>query len=146
MTQATSHSTPHGVRDAVISCIDYRFRPIISKWIAEHLGDQADLIAVAGAAKTLNDAASCDYIESLIKIARDLHGVTTIHLLNHMDCGAYGGSTQHASERAEQHFHAEQCTLAAEKLSHCFPGVTVRRYIVDFTGVHPVEAEEKALA
>ncbi len=146
MSNFTATLTPnsHGVHDAVISCIDYRFRPMIAKWITEELGDQADLIAVAGAAKTLHDATSLDYILGLIKIARDLHGVTTVHILNHVDCGAYGGSKMHESETHEKHFHAEQCDVAANVLKQQFPELTIRRYLVDFNGVHPMAVEAQA--
>jgi carbonic anhydrase len=137
-TTSVTSVTSHGVRDAVVSCIDYRFRPLIAAWIKDELHDQADLIAVAGAGKTLLDAASQQYILGLLKIARDLHGVTTIHILNHLDCGAYGGSKLHATEETEKQFHADQCSLAEQIITQQFPDAVVKRYIVDFSGVHAV--------
>ena len=148
MSNSTSSTAAsHGVRDAVISCIDYRFRPLISAWIKDELNDQADLVAVAGAAKTLLDPASEQYILGLIKIAEDLHGVTTVHILNHVDCGAYGGSKLHAGEAQEKQFHANQCALATQVIAQQFPGLTVKHYIVDFDGVHAVaETTEKIVS
>ncbi len=98
---ATKH---HGVKDAVITCIDYRFRARSAAWIKRNLKDQADLIAVAGASKALLDKHSASYVLSLIKIAVDLHGIKRVHIVDHMDCGAYGGSKEHAGEVAEEIF------------------------------------------
>ena len=140
MDSSTPSPASHGVRDVVISCIDYRFRPLIAAWIKDELNDQADLIAVAGAAKTLNDAVSQEYIMGLIKIAQDLHGVTTVHLLNHLDCGAYGGSKLHTSEEQEKQFHSQQCALASEIIARQFPDLTIKAYFVDFSGVHAATA------
>lgn len=131
--------SPHGVNDLVISCIDYRFRAQIAAWIKDNLTDQSDLIAVAGAAKALIDATSQKYILNLIQIAVQLHGVTTVHILNHIDCGAYGGSKVHADRQQEQLFHAQQGELAHNVIAQRFPQLTVKSYIVDFERVQASE-------
>ena len=129
----------HGVRDLVVSCIDYRFRRLIVEWIWQSLADQADLVAVAGGVKSFIDDASREYALSHLEIARKLHGVRTIHLLNHLDCGAYGGSGRHHNEDCERQFHFDQCTVAQRIILDRFPNLQVKLYFVNFSGVLPAE-------
>jgi carbonic anhydrase len=131
--------TAHGVRDLVISCIDYRFRPVVAKWIKENLHDQADLVSVAGASKAPISQESHDYILEQIKIGQDLHGVTTIHVLDHVDCGAYGGSKMHEDQKHEESFHQHQCELAQTAIKEAFPDMTIKSYLVTFDDVHELQ-------
>ncbi len=125
----------HGCNDLVVSCIDYRFRKTVADWIKTELNDQADLISVAGTSKAFLDETSHNYILGLIKIAVDLHGVKRVHLLDHIDCGAYGGSKQHDCIENEEAFHAKQCSFAYEEIKKEFPELDVQSYIVTFDGI-----------
>lgn len=125
----------HGVNDVVISCIDYRFRKRVGEWIDQNLEGKADLIAVAGASKALLEDASKDYVLHLIDIAVKLHGVTTIHIIDHIDCGAYGGSKEHNNPEAETTFHAGKCEAASEVILKAFPTMSVERHIMTFDGM-----------
>jgi len=125
----------HGVKHLVVSCIDYRFRDKIARWIRTNLKNQADLVSVGGASKAFNDTASVAYLMSHLALARDLHGVTTIHLIDHIDCGAYGGSKQHANETAEKKFHRTELDRAAKAIKKKFPKLKVKKYIATFKGV-----------
>lgn len=125
-----SHS--HGVKDLVISCIDYRFRPRIAQWIAQEFDGQADLVAVAGAAKSLLDKPSRQYVLGQIEIGIRLHGIERVHIVNHIDCGAYGGSKVHESEDDETAFHARECEQARQLIQQKFPHVTIYSYALCF--------------
>lgn len=125
----------HGVRDLVISCLDYRFRSTVARWIRTELGDQADLVAMAGASKAVLDEASRACLLQQIDIAVSLHGVTHIHILDHIDCGAYGGSKMHKNKKAETDFHIEQCQQAAALITARFPELAVFSHLVSFDGV-----------
>lgn len=127
----------HGTDNLVISCIDYRFRSLVAQWIKKEFDNSADLIADAGAAKAILDKASREYILGQIKIGIDLHGVTTVHILNHLDCGAYGGSDKHAGAAAEQAFHAAEGVKAAAVIKGAFPKLDVKINLVTFEGVQP---------
>lgn len=136
MNTSTTSAHNHGVSDVVISCIDYRFRARVADWIKQALNDQADLIAVAGDSKAFLDDASGQYLLNLIKIAVDLHGVTTVHVLDHIDCGAYGGSKMHDCLENEEAFHSERCSLAADTIARTFPHLNVKSHIVTFDNIH----------
>jgi carbonic anhydrase len=78
-----------------ITCIDYRFVNKDVTWLNTELGldfDNWDVVALAGASLAAiptrvpqNPAAFWDQI----KIAKDLHKIKSIILLDHIDCGAY---------------------------------------------------------
>lgn len=128
--------TTEGVHDLVISCIDYRFRPIVATWIQDTLHDRADLVSVAGASKAPISSESHNYILEQIRIGQQLHGVNTIHILDHVDCGAYGGSKMHENLDKETNFHKQQCSLASEAIKKEFPDMNIKSYVVNFDGVH----------
>ncbi len=139
----------HGVKDLVISCIDYRFRPRVAEWIAGQFNSQADLVAVAGAAKSLIDMPSREYILNQIDIGIRLHGVGRVHIIDHIDCGAYGGSKMHESEDAEIAFHSGQCATAADVIREKFPQLTVLSYALCFDKIvacQPEGVESRATA
>ncbi len=134
-------SSHHGCNDLVISCIDYRFRDSVAAWIKENLGNQSDLVAVAGTSKAIIDETSRDYVLGLIKIGVDLHGVCRVHLLDHMDCGAYGGSSQHTGDEAEVAFHASKLDEAEQIIRQHFPQLEIVKYVMTTSGIEQLAAE-----
>lgn len=142
MQSPTSNS--HGVQDLVISCIDYRFRANVASWIKTNLTDKSDLIAVAGTSKALITESSREYVIGLIKIGIDLHGVNTIHLLDHQDCGAYGGSKEHTDDRAELNFHNQKLEEAEIIIKQTFPQLTVNKYVMTLSEVKQLTLETVA--
>ena len=52
-----------------------------------------------------------------IKLSHDLHGISRVILMNHLDCGAYGGRAAFASDEEEYSRHAEDLRSAARRLS-----------------------------
>jgi len=56
----------------------------------------------------------------------DLHHVEKIVIVNHADCGAYGGSKQFNGDlEAEQRFHEGELRKAKEKILAQYPGKEV---------------------
>lgn len=133
-----SDHASHGVNDLVISCMDFRFRERVARWIAENLNNQADLVGAAGASKAILDPVSREFLMNMIKIGRDLHGVKTVHVIDHIDCGAYGGSKQHADEPAETDFHAAQLKEAAKLVAEKFPSLVVNTYLMGWEEVKTI--------
>lgn len=64
------------------------------------MGD-ADLVSIAGAAKNIVNPETQAFALRQIEISKTLHGMKTVHLMNHTDCGAYGGKTAFADEQTE---------------------------------------------
>ena len=107
-------------------CMDFRFVPEIKKWMEEQklLGD-ADLVSFAGAAKNIVDESSRAFALKQIEISRRLHGMKQVHLMNHMDCGAYGGHAAFTNEAAEKQKQIADMQSAAEIIKQSFPDLEV---------------------
>ncbi len=95
----------HECSAMLIHCIDFRFEPAIHEFLKqEGLSCDADILAVAGAAKNLIEApesAEAKYIMKQIDISSELHHIKKVLVMHHMDCGAYGGHKAFESLDAE---------------------------------------------
>ena len=120
------------VENLTISCIDFRFRAGISNWIDEELEGQSDLVSLAGASKAVLDETSQPEVLKQIGLASKLHDIGTVHIVDHIDCGAYGGSGEFNGDRdAEFGMHQDQLGKAARVILNHFPGIKVETHIID---------------
>ncbi|MDP3997382.1 MAG: carbonic anhydrase [Candidatus Andersenbacteria bacterium] len=133
----------HGTDNVVLCCMDYRLRKAVAQWIDEHLGE-ADLLGKAGAAQSIIKAMSRETILDDIGIAINLHGATTLHIIDHIDCGAYGGSGKHADKEAEKEFHKGELACAKQIVLEKYPQLQVKTYVMDWPSfaVEEVEVEQ----
>ena len=118
----------HSCDAAVLACIDFRFWRETMKFVEEELGLKSyDFPKLPGAAKAINDCLSeVDLAMKCIGVPCDLHHVEKIVIVNHADCGAYGGSVQfNGDDEAEQKFHEGELQKAKEKILAQFPGKEV---------------------
>ncbi len=112
----------------VISCIDYRFWPEALLILRKKYGD-FDLIQLAGSIKNLLSSKKehkitlLDHIEKAIK----LHHPQKIILINHLDCGAYGGSKNFSSLKEEIKFHNQELKKAANIIKKKFPHLIIKK-------------------
>src|SRR3989344_2257507 len=117
----------HTCKALVIHCIDFRFRKSLSEFLESRFGDSYDLVSVAGGVKRLvADPLENNFILEQIKISDRLHKPEVILLIQHEDCGAYGGSVAFGDFSTEQEAQnqelekakallREQCTQSVEK-------------------------------
>ncbi len=92
-----------------------------------------DLRTQQGAAKDLLPSVSGQHKQSLldaIGISVKLHGVKTVFLMNHEDCGAYGGSKAFGNARTEAEKQAADLRAATETIRTAYPSVAVWPYYV----------------
>jgi len=118
----------HACDAVVLCCIDFRFWKETMKFAEEELGIKTyDFPKLPGAAKSINDCLSeVDVAMKCIGVPCDLHHVEKIVIVNHADCGAYGGSAQFNGDlEAEQRFHESELQKAKEKILAQFPGKEV---------------------
>lgn len=100
----------------VISCIDYRFWPQALPLLMKKYGD-FDLIQIAGSSKNLTSPLEKEDKITLLEnigISIQLHNPQKLILVNHIDCGAYGGSKNFKSQKGEIEFHREELKKAKE--------------------------------
>lgn len=102
----------------VISCIDFRFWRSIVSFVENELGiEDFDFPSMPGAAKAINEGKEGEMPDLCVNIPIDLHHVKKVVVINHEDCGAYGGSSKfdHNKER-EMEFHRWRLGLAKRKI------------------------------
>lgn len=111
----------------VITCIDYRFWEQALEIISEKYG-KLDLISIAGGAKGLSSPSNISHFDTIIdniNISVKLHGAKRIILTNHVDCGAYGGSSNFMANEHEEYFHNKELKTAKKVINEKFPDLEV---------------------
>ena len=114
-------------------CIDYRFWPRTLFLLQEKYG-LFDLVAIAGGAKNMVSPLSEEDKTTLLKnieISIKLHNSKQLILLNHVDCGAYGGSKIFKMHAEELAFHKKELEQARKLAQEKFPTLTIKSFIVD---------------
>ena len=115
----------HSCEAVVLACLDFRFWKETMKFVEEELGIETyDFPKLPGAARVINECLNDDDIAmKCVGVPCDLHHVSKIVIVNHADCGAYGGSAKFSGDiEAEQKFHEEELRKAKEKISIKYPG------------------------
>ncbi|KKT52776.1 MAG: hypothetical protein UW45_C0041G0010 [Parcubacteria group bacterium GW2011_GWC2_44_22] len=108
--------------------MDFRFHEQVVEQLKLRGIKTFDLKADAGAVKYLISSekpAVRDWILENIEIARRLHHINAVILINHLDCGAYGGSASFQSKSEELKFHTEQLKQAKMIVGASFPDLKV---------------------
>jgi len=108
----------------VLACIDFRFWKETAKFVEEELGIESyDFPKLPGAAKAINECMKIkDLAMKCIGVPCELHQVKKIVIVNHADCGAYGGAERFAGNiEAEQKFHEEELKKAKAKILSLYP-------------------------
>ncbi len=124
---------------AVVWCYDNRF------WKAFHyfLGNEGiknfDPIVVAGGTKSIaspENESERAFMMKQIELSIKLHHTPRVILMNHSDCGGYGGlGAFDNNEHQESSFHQEELTKAKKLVQENFPNVRVDAIFVDFQGI-----------
>jgi carbonic anhydrase len=111
---------------AVVRCMDGRLnKPLAAFLQAYGLPEAYDLISVPGGARDVNDAESCLY-RSIEDISLALHHVKNVLLIQHTDCGAYGGRANcGGTEQADHSFQLAELKKAGETLKQAHSDLAV---------------------
>lgn len=116
----------HVCSTALVRCMDFRLGSAIRDHLeAAGLYNDVDIISIAGAAK---DIAQEDgsYAEGQVDLSHRLHETKTVVLMNHTDCGGYGGRAAFDSDEAERAQHEGDLRAAREKLIAKHEGLEVK--------------------
>ena len=133
---------PYVADAAVLCCFDHRINRAVRKFLKKQTIERADMIIVAGGAKTLasprNDFEQ-DFILEQVRMSIRLHQTRRVLVMSHSDCATYGGLAHFKGDRAaEAAHHRTELLRAAELVAKNFPGVSVEPYFVNFDGVWEV--------
>jgi len=112
----------------VLCCIDFRFWRETVKFVEEELNIKSfDFPSLPGAAKAINDCADqAEVPMQCVSVPCNLHHAKTLVIVNHQDCGAYGGSKKfNGDEAAEVIFHAQELKKARGKVLSLYPNLEI---------------------
>lgn len=116
----------HTCTNAVVHCIDFRLQKTIVAYLEENkiLGD-GDMISIAGGVQ------NADFILNQITLSKKLHGIKRVILINHTDCGAYGGSAAFTSLDEEKAAHTVELQKMRERLGTPFPDLDITTLLAE---------------
>lgn len=130
--------------------MDFRFEAGIHEFIEkEGLVCDADIVAAAGASKNLidgEDDSQKAYIMKQIGLSNKLHHIRRVIVMNHMDCGGYGGHAAFDGLEAEQAKHAEDMAAAATVIQAEFPDLIVEQVLAHIDEDGKVTFEKTGVA
>lgn len=119
----------HTCRACIVFCMDFRLHDGLAGMLRDEGldSDRADIIRVAGAAKSLARPAQPrdrQLMLEMLQVSYDLHRARQFYLVNHEDCGAYG--PEEIPDSAEElQVHRDDLHAAKDLLSKQFPDVEV---------------------
>ncbi len=118
----------------VITCMDARLHraDLVSlgeflrgKHVAIRARDQVSLPGGVRGLVAHDQGSMKDTLLQSVKVAHDLHRVTKVFLINHSDCGAYGGTGAFADATEEYRKHAEDLRAARAVVRETLPNLDV---------------------
>jgi len=141
-----SPALPYVADAAVLCCFDHRISTAVRKFLRKQAIERADMIVVAGGAKTLasprNDFEQ-DFILEQVRMSILLHRTGRVLVMSHSDCATYGGLAFFKGDQAaEADHHRRELLRAGELLIENFPGVSVEPYFINFDGVWEVKGAD----
>ncbi|MBI2971937.1 MAG: hypothetical protein HYY37_05950 [Candidatus Aenigmarchaeota archaeon] len=106
----------------LVTCIDFRFWEKVSNVVKSLYKIQTmDIISFPGGVKSIVDDGVHSPVLENIRLSVTLHSVDKIVLVNHRDCGAYGGSGAFADREGELDTHFNDLEAAKDILHREFP-------------------------
>lgn len=126
----------HGCRALVISCLDYRLHHALHDWADKRYGPTGyDLVHLAGGGGALLQEDTKAAVLKQVEISHRLHSISEVVLVNHMDCGAYGGSAAFQNdETAERARYTTDLGQAANLITAQFPDLKIIKVIETLGG------------
>jgi carbonic anhydrase len=123
----------HACSTAIFHCIDFRFAADIKTYLEkENLLGDVDIVSIAGVAKNWVAPAKetdTEFVMRQLDISKRLHDVGKVVLMNHLDCGAYGGRKAFESDAAEHAAHVADLETARAMILAKYPDLEVKNVI-----------------
>lgn len=126
--------------------MDFRFGEAIINWLKKKgLINNCDIVSLAGASRGLvnpKNPAEPEIILRQIEISSNLHKISQVILMNHTDCGAYGGRDAFASSEAEFSQHVGDMCEAKKIILQKFPELKVKIVLAKINPLGQITFEE----
>ncbi|MDX8350837.1 carbonic anhydrase [Cognatiyoonia sp. IB215182] len=131
----------HEAEALVLNCMDYRLISAVTDYLdARGLTGKYDQISLAGGAIGVMADEAAPWAETFwahVKLARQLHGIKRVIIIDHRDCGAckafVGQDCADDSDR-EQLIHMRTMEALADEVRTREPGLAVEVLLMDLDG------------
>ncbi len=123
----------------IIHCTDFRLQDALRSFLEKQkLLGTVDVVALAGGVQEIAQSERPEGTMTFrqVQSSSDLHQIKEVMLVNHTDCGAYGGREAFSDRSAEMERHTDDLRTARAVVSRAFPELTVRLYIADIKNAH----------
>lgn len=116
----------------VIRCMDPRLNGPIKRLLRElKIPEAHGLISVPGGPQDINEPDRGVFLDAIERVSLPLHGAKRALLIQHTDCGAYGGRANcGGSEVADLIFHRRELVKAISRFRKVYPRLEVLAYVV----------------
>jgi hypothetical protein len=115
------------VDELVIPCSDHRFQHAFEAILKSNGVTSADRITYPGPSIAVGNGTLLPAIEKL----HSLHDFGTVRILDHTDCGAFGGlEAFNGDELQEAEEHYRRLTIARQAIHTVLPHITVVEHVV----------------
>ncbi|MEW6407961.1 MAG: carbonic anhydrase [Patescibacteria group bacterium] len=119
------YQNQHHAQAVALFCMDFRFKDATLEFLKHEMQlTDLDIIVLAGAAKNLaapQDSFDFKVTLKQFELSSKLHQIKKMVLIDHQDCGAYGGSAVFETSKAEREVHVINLRKAGEVLRQKFP-------------------------
>lgn len=115
----------------VITCIDYRFAAENQNFINETLRwkNNYDHVSIPGSIYNLVNLETRELFLNKFSQSVKLHLINRVVIINHIDCGGYGGSASFGAEIAEYETHIADLRKARNLLIERYPTLEVNLFL-----------------
>jgi carbonic anhydrase len=127
----------------IIHCSDFRFGKAVGTYLEDtHLVNDCDIIAVDSAAKNIaspTNEGDREFVMNQIGLAKSLHEIKQVVVMNHTDCSGYGGRSAFPTRADEEKRHFDDIRKAVEVIASKYSDlafITVLANIEDDGSIH----------
>ena len=139
---------PHAAEALVLNCMDYRLIGAVADYLdARGLRGHYDQISLAGGAIGVMSDQAAPWAETFwahVKLARTLHGISKVIVIDRRDCGAckaFVGADCADDPEPEMVIHMQKMEALADEIRTREPGLQVELFLKDLDGtVVPLDA------
>lgn len=134
MNELKPRDIQHQVDDLVITCMDHRFQRTFGHILKDEYQvdiESSDRVSYPGASKAVADGTLIPAIQT----SHRLHDIKNVWLVDHTDCGGFGGLESHDNdEHKETEVHLETLVRAREAIHKVLPELLVTVFVVTLSG------------
>ncbi|MFC1612473.1 carbonic anhydrase [Patescibacteria group bacterium] len=124
----------HTCHNLLIHCMDFRLQADIQNWAKEQgIEGDFDRVSVAGAGAAILAEDSRAYLEKHAELSQKLHSAKRVIIMNHTDCGAYGGHSAFQGENEEEQKHVSDMKKAAALIQTRWPELEIQLVLIKMT-------------